>query len=267
MATRKKKLTVTAAGQLTMFNAPGSLVVIKPPSPEEIALALSQAQAAVAELQSEAEALIITDQLSYTKADALLDRVRNGEKVVEEKFQPIISPLRIPLDEFYELRRGVAIPLEATKLLVKTKMGAHQLEEKKRLDAEAAENLRKAKEIAAKFQTSGFPPQPPNLGIIPTLVAREAEQAGAITQQAIVTYLAPPTAPAPSAAHSSARFERRFRTTDLDLLVDAALAGEVPLDILTVRPSKLQEYFDRDPELVASWPGVEVYDHPIITGR
>jgi len=262
MATRKKK-PVTV-----MTTAPGALLVIQPPTQEQIAQALTDARAAVSQLESEAQALVITDQATYSQADSLLNRVMNGEKVTEEKFRPIITPLREPLDWIYETRREVDRPLGEVKKVIKEKMGGWQIKEKQRLDAKHQENLRKAKEIADQLNQgmgvftpmeSLFPPQPTNLGAAPGTPA--------FPTPVQVTYLAPPSTPAPQATHSSTRFEKRVRTTDLDLLVDACMAGEAPVDLLTIRPSVLQGYLESDPVRVASWPGVEVFDHPIITGR
>jgi len=269
MATRKKKATVT---DLAPTN--GGLIVIKPPTQEEINQALAQAQAAIGELHKEAESLVITDHQTYSQADSLLHRINDGDKLAESKFRPVIELLRLPLEAIYELKRGVCVPLDADRKTVKAKMGDYQLQEKIRLDLEAAENLRKAKEIQEQWlrdnppapapAPSGFPPQPPNLGVVPLAPAPTPA----------ITYLAPPSTPAPQAAHSSARFERRVRTTDIDLLIDAATAGCLEgltpgqcLDLLTIKPSILQSWFQSNPEAVSKWPGVEVYDQPRIIGR
>lgn len=343
MATRKKKLTspvINDPNQPSLFTA-GSLVVIKAPTSEEITQALAAAQLAVSEIHTKAESLVITDLTTYRAGDAILGEIMDGEKVIEEKMSPVIKLLREPLDTLYELRRGVAKPLEADKTLVKTKMGAWQLSEKQRLDTEQIENDKKALELQVQWQkdnppqvsdtwvhpnpvpgnqlappqnpvqrqcnrcgpvyasstaincpecaaflvpVNSFPPQPPNLGAginWPPCNVCSAQhdprvhlQSFAVPPPPTITYLAPPTQPAPTAANSSARFERRVRTTDLDLLVDAATAMSLPgltdtqnLELLSIRPSILQAHFERDPESVSKWPGVEVYDHPIIVGR
>ncbi len=266
MARKKKDPTVTS---LT------ALIVIKPPTKAQIEEALTAAQAAISELQTEAEALVISDHLTYNYADSLLSRIIGGEKVTEEKIRPIITPLREPLDAIYEARRGVDKPLGTLKELVKKKMGDYQIEQKKLRDVEAerdrqtaiqlleeqAAKLRMDEELAAVNDESPMFPSagewPSGGGFTPP-----------IPEPTQITFLAPPTtAPAPIAAHSTTRFERRCRVIDIDLLVDAALSSIVPLDILTFKPSAVQGYFISQPELVAGWPGVEIYDHPIITGR
>jgi len=248
MAPRKKK-----SNQVTLFDG-GSTLVIKPPTQEEISQALAQAKAAVQEIHAQVEALIVTNQKSYSEADRLLSDVMAGDRVIEEKFSPVVRLLREPLDVIYELRREVAVPLAADKLEVKRKMGVYQLEEKKRLDAEAEENRRKAQELVEWMKQE--PTLPTGMGIAST-------QTG-VPQ---VTFLAPPPQPAPSAAHSSARFVKKWRITNLELLIDMALVGELPLDILTINTGKMEDYFQAEPERVGSWPGVEVYDHAVITGR
>jgi hypothetical protein len=256
MATRKKKVAVD-------LSTAGALLVIQPPSQADIDQALTLAQAAVQDLQLQATELTITNQQDYTRADTLLHSINDGDKLVESKFRPVIELLRVPLEAIYELRRGVTVPLEEYRKVVKSKMGEYQLREKRRLDAEAEENRKKAEELHRQWLRDN----PPS----PVAVARGQQVA---IQQPLVTYLAPPSTPAPQASHSSTRFESRIRTVDIDLLVDAATACVLPgltesenLDLLTVKPSKLQEHFQRDPVSVRKWPGVEVYDHPIITGR
>lgn len=263
MATRKKKATVTD----TQLPTTGALVVIKPPSQEEISQALAQSQAVISDLQAQSIALTITNQQDYTAADTLLHTINDGDKLVESKFRPVIELLRVPLEAIYELRRGVSIPLADFRRVVKEKMGGYSLKEKIRLDLEAEENRRKTRELQEQWLRDNppaqplFPPQPPNLGVSSSPPPQ-------------ITYFAPPSTPAPQASHSSTRFERRVRTVDLDLLVDAAAAGCLPgltpdqcLELLTIKPSILQGHFISTPDAVAQWPGVEVYDHPIITGR
>lgn len=270
MAPRKKKtqpVTDLVPGQ-------SPVLVIQPPTHEQITKALDAAKLAVKELDDLAQALVISDQPSYTQADVLLNRIMGGERVVDDRFQPIITPLREPLDVIYGLKRDIIKPLAATKLVVKEKMGVYQLQEKRRLDEVEARNTAEAKRITDQWLRDN-PPAPPVL--VPLTphsepfampICQPQELTKSLAQPPVqITFLAPPPAPAPIAAHSSARFEKRFRTTDLDLLVDAAMSGILPIDILTVRPTALQSYFEADPVAFAQWPGVEVYDHPIITGR
>jgi hypothetical protein len=269
MATRKKKPTVTSA-----LPATGALVVIKPPTQAEINQALAQSQAVITDLQAQSTALTITNQQDYTAADALLHTINDGDKLVESKFRPVIELLRVPLEAIYELRRTVAVPLGEFRTLVKEKMGGYQLKEKIRLDLERAENDRKTRELQEQWVRDNPPAPTPQARAITAFDQSYKKLEEACTTPPQITYFAPPSTPAPQASHSSTRFERRVRTVDLDLLVDAATAGCLPgltpdqcLELLTIKPSILQGHFISTPDAVAQWPGVEVYDHPIITGR
>ena len=182
------------------------------------------------------------------------------------------------------MKREVEKPLAQAKEEVKRKIGAYQLEEKRKQDVIDAENRRRAMELVQKMadevrakdeeeaimnppplqpQPSGFPSQPPNLGVV--AMANEATYYP--TAEQVTVFLAPPSTPMPTGAHSTTRFERRVRTLSLDDLVDACVSGIAPLDLLTIRPSKLEEYFLANPDMVSGWPGIEIYDHPVTVGR
>lgn len=290
MATRKKKPTLDAGTVTTTHNQhPPDYILIQSPTPESISLARTTSIQEVDSVTQLVSLLDVKDQPSYLAADALLSHIKEAMDLVEEKFRPITKPIRDGLDKLYALRREIDTPLKTLETEVKGKMATYQMQERRRIQAEEEENQRRAREEARKLIEERE--ERLRLEALQTLQAPVVEsylmqgnhhwvppstseprpgggsQATFLPEQVLVAFLSPPTAPAPSASSSSARFVTRCRVVNMEALVDAALLGFVPLGILSIDQNAMESWFKQQPHLVKSWPGVEVYEDAIISKR
>lgn len=277
--------------------------VLEAPTAAQIVSAITAAVAAARGMQTKAGTVTITDLATYRAADESLLDVRNAAKVVDEALAPIIKPLRATLDKFYEIRRMLDGPLEAAKNTIKARMGEWQIAEKIRLDQDIAANAEKGRqleeEIRKQAMATAFTPEPvsqysapppvPIQRVDPTqhhvhCMAVIAPGNPCNCQPQVpaflplpatppppppmtVSYLGAPTAPAPSGHHSSVSWVKKVKITDATSVIDCVLAGIIPFDILTINESAIDRYLASNPDAVAKWPGIQVYDEPRIAGK
>ena len=230
----------------------------------------------------------------YQTLDSLLLIVRDAAKEVEDSYRPLIELLRLPLEQFYGLRKAALDYVGEDETLLKKSMAAYKLEEHKRIQAQAEEDRKKAEEIAHREERErqqrleaarqSAPPPPPSPAPLPAPTWNMPVLPGGMPPAPLpfipatvpmeifpaqITYLSPPSALTTPvrAAHSSSRIVKKWRIVDLNLAVDAALLGLVPLEVLTLNTDEVDARFKLSPDTVAGWPGFEVYDNAQITGR
>lgn len=209
--------------------------------------------------------LQVTDAPSYAIADSLLARIREARKTVEAKLSGIIDPINEARKAALELKHSLDDPLQDAEATVRAQMREFKMEEHRktleieRVAREEADRLRKAAEEkqrkAEQARTQALRNRLEAQGAELELKAAEAE---------VVPIQAPVRA-----ANSGVRVTKKWRVKDFGELLRAAANpdSDVPEDVLVVDTILVNRYFKEHPEVVASWPGIEIYDDIGIVGR
>lgn len=252
----------------------------------------------VTPLKAPIAALTIRSEEDYLNADALLARVKTARATWALKVDPIRDPILRAIDELKLSLAGVKAldeevdtPLAMLEGDVKQKMKdykvleAAQIRDRQRLQDEAARKLREdaAKKLIA--ETAAKTPQ---------MKAKLAEaRANLETQAQIIELPSRETTPIRGVS-STVRTVPKVRIKDVAAFL-AGLAsyapvagvykmGTPPLTLLTVHTmrtgeqvregsaldkmeAEMAKIFSTQPGVVASWPGVELFDDVIIAGR
>lgn len=232
------------------------------------------------------------DPEAYQMADSLFGHIKFARRKVEERFDPIIGPIRKGLDKLYALRREADHPLDQAERDLKDKMAAYkteerlvlaevkQIEEDKeralqaesrrraaeetqlRLESErrqeevrrdtSEENRRKAEALAAESKAR----------------AEAAEQASRQADQALEVQVMTAAIPAPVRAYgTTVRTVRRWRVPDIEPVLKAVVAGRVPVGVLMIDKEWVDRYYKSDKGTVEGWEGFEGYEDSSIVGR
>jgi hypothetical protein len=69
------------------------------------------------------------------------------------------------------------------------------------------------------------------------------------------------------AASSSSRTIKKWRVTDLELVLESVRLGLAPIEILMVNVMEVARLFKADPAAIDEIPGMETYDDIQIAGR
>ena len=258
---------------------------------DEIQKTKTEAIAVINPVLSAAAQIAITDSVTYGYADAFLKKIKTAKRGIEDKLSPIIDPIRRGLDELYALKRELDAPLIQAEADVKGKMKVWQLAEAQRVAEEEAARRREDERLRA--EAAARQREEERLRMEAENKRRQAEAAGneaarrsaeiaeaelrarqeAQAAEARRLELAAEAARAKTVvqvvkgASSSARKVRKWRVADMDVFVAAVAAFEIPQNVLAVDATMVNQYFKVNEEIVADWPGVEVYDDIVIAGR
>lgn len=243
-------------------------------------------------------ALVVKTAEDYLQADALLARVNTAEATWALKINPIREPidkamaeLKLSLEGVKALDDEVAVPLATLKASIKQKMKdykvleATQIREAKQLQDEAARRLR---DEAAKKQLAETAAKTPQMKAKLAQARADLETAAQVVEM--------PTAESTPirGVSSTSRTVQKVRVKDVDAFLSALAAYAPvsgvykmrvpPLTLLTMHTTRTGEQipegsaidkitaeitkiYSTQPGVVASWPGVELYDDVIIAGR
>lgn len=202
------------------------------------------------------DALTIESEAEYHAADQLKAQIRTARKNWVARIEKIIRPIRQGLDELYELNRDGDRPLGVLEDKVTDSMKEYQIKKLQAARAVERERERLQAEADAKLKAAETAKTPQMRGRLQTAAARVIQQAETIqTPQPVF------------AEHSSVRPVKRVRIVGLNAFLKGIVDGYVPADCIDVLQGKLNAYLKDDPEGMAAWPGVEVYDDVQIVGR
>ena len=231
----------------------------------------------------EANAIVITDQTSYTAADLVLFKIRSARKTVaaliEDRVDSIIKPIRTGLDKLYEARRALIAdldtPLETAEKTAKRKMAAFQDEERRRAEEVARKKreeearLERERQDAVRRQQEAEARAAQLKGAAGRKAAAEAEEAR--QRQAQIEQerqqAAAPVAVSIRGAGSRVTLVRTWEITDMSLFIAGVLSGEIPETVLQVNEAVMNEYWKADRGVVLSWSGVGMKEETRVGGR
>lgn len=230
----------------------------------------------LAPLQPSVEALEVLTAEDYEEADRLLSRVQVARKSwAAEMYGPESDPkkqtgpipsIRRGLDQLYALNRKIDQPLEALETSIKGKMKSFKLEEQRQL--QAAERA-KQDEIDRKQREADALTAKALSAATPQLAGRFANQASRLDDQ-IEEVKATPLAAPVQGFSSQVRTKKKWRVAKMSDFLTACLDGTLGLEWATISPegkATLDQVLKDDPDSLAAYPGIEVYDDINIVGR
>lgn len=252
------------------INETGQLVIVPIPAvtPKSILQARTQALTVTQEILDLARDLIVQTEPEYHAADEILHKIKVAQKRLDQPFEDVIRPVRQGLDGVYAIRREVENPLLDLEKTVKEKMRGFKLAEAERIRKEEAARSRLLRIEQARVAEEQRAEQ--NRRIAEAAKANDFQKAQEILaeEEPEVAIIFATPAPRPvQAASSSSRTIKRWRVTDLELVLEAVRLEIAPVDILQINATKVAEMFKVDPENVDSIPGLECYDDVVISGR
>lgn len=209
-------------------------------------------RAAVAEMH-------ITTEDEYLVADAMLGRIQAARKRWSARIGLIIDPLWEALKSGRELKNEVDKPLEEFEGKVKVAMKSFKLEEQRQIQAAKDEEDRLRQEAEQKEQAAAAAKTVPMKERLNEARRKMEDKADDASAKQI-----------PVAANASAtRMSKKWRVTDADAFIKGVSLGVIPQMALSVNTVGVNGIFKAKGghEVVAAWPGVEVYDDIDIVGR
>ena len=235
-------------------NDAGQLVIVPIPAvtPKSILQARASALTVTQEILDLARDLIVETEPDYHTADEILHKIKVAQKRLDQPFEDVIRPVRQGLDGVYAIRREVENPLLDLEQTVKEKMRAFKLAE--------AERIKKEERIRLAVQRAAEEAERKRVAALPK-PERPAEPV-----EVVVIHSAPVRAPV-RAASSSSRTIKKWRVTDLELVLEAVRLEIAPVDILQINAVRVAEMFKANPAVIDEIPGMETYDDVVISGR
>jgi hypothetical protein len=219
-----------------------------------------------------AQAVIITDAVTYHDADAVLFSIRSAKKQVEAEIEkevnePLITPLYNVLEKLYEKRRKwmavVHTPLEQAERVVKGKMAAWQAEERRKKDAQIAEQQRQARELQRQADLAKQQAEQAKTESARRLLRSEATL---LEMQKEALQSQPIASASVKGAGSKVVVKKRWRVNDMRAFIEAVVDGQIPEICLQLNEEVMETYFQADRALFSMWP-VEIYDETTVAGR
>lgn len=199
----------------------------------------------------QAQAISITDNDSYNKADVLRFRLKNAKKSWTDRLAQIIRPQYEALESLYSLQREIVNPIDKASVIITEEMRRFKLEEKRIADeAQAVRDRlqRDAEEATRRLEAAKSK----------SIAALAKKQIANIEEKLEQTIVAPVVA-----GNSGSRNVKMWRITDFKAFLMAVASGELPEDLVEVNSRAFNEYFradDADKTSIRTWPGVVVED-------
>lgn len=252
--------------------------------PKDIVVRKVEVTTLIPDLRQEVQELVITDDDSYHYADSLLGRISAAKRSwaavwgrIQEK---TVKPLRAALDGLYETNREIEKPLTDMEETVKRAMKTFKVAETRKLQeseaARQAELRRLEEEASKKIEQAQSAATAQMRGRLQAAAARLREQQEAVAEQET------PEAVKGEASTTRAIPSWRLQGSDLPgddtgmsataqlalaTFLQGVLEGKVPANAIMLNERFIGQEFKRNPEKVALWPGIEVYDDIQIVRR
>lgn len=214
--------------------------------------------------------LTITDGASYAKADFLLTQVGTLRKRLAERVTKITAPLKEALSKVKESMRemdGFVLeidhPLETYETRIRTAMSDYRKLERQKIQAEEEARRVEDKRLAeAQAEALAREAAAKTEAMRQRLAIKRQE----IEQKREEVAATPIDAPV-KVAGSTTRVIWKAHVTDTKALRAAVVAGKVPEDVCPVDLLALNRLAKANHEIVAQYPGVEVYEDVTIVRK
>lgn len=201
--------------------------------------------------------------IDYQSFDAARAKVQAKRKWWESLIEPVIRPMRQAVDAVYELNRKVDRPYAAMEDYITSQMKQFKRDEMshtRRLEEEKAAEERRLIQQAndlAKRQEHAATPQ--MKGMLEKKRQTILQQVGDSEERE--------AAPAPvQASHSETRMKTVVQLANQRTVLQAVLAGKIPMDVVNIDMVVVRQYFRDHPDRVMEWEGFSIVEEPIIAG-
>jgi predicted ATP-grasp superfamily ATP-dependent carboligase len=206
-------------------------------------------------LLQQALSVIITDAQTYQQADTLRSKIKDAHKTFWDRVQRIVTPAKEAYDEAISMRHELCDSLEDAQKHITAKMKSYQLgeaekERKAQLERERLDREAEAKRKAAEAART------------PAMQIRLEKQAEEIEEKSEAKVYKPV-----QGAASGTRTVEKWRVTDLKALLKGIIAGDVPEDVIEIRPAIINTYIRHGKEEVKAWSGLEFYNDVEIVSK
>lgn len=236
------------------------------PSDEKMEEIKSSGLIHVSPLKLRVMQLVVTTEQEYQQADQILQEIRlsRDAMLMETDINGIIDPISTSIQKLYKLRQLLLKPFEEFIEGVELKMREFKAEERRQLREAEQARLRTEQEqrkLAREKEQAALKAKSKPLA---SRLMHESVQANARAEEA----LAQPKAEPVKAETSSARFQKKWRLTDISLLVAAVMNGTAPVEMLTVDEKSINAYFRETKPEIGDWiDGLEVYEDVLIAEK
>ncbi len=210
-------------------------------------------------LREAVTAMVITTEDDYLVADAMLGRIQAARKRWTARIGLIIDPLWEALKSGRELKNEVDKPLETLEGQVKAAMKSFKLEEQRQIQAARDEEDRLRREADQKdiaVTQAKTAPMKARLELARQQLEDKADDASAKQ--------------IPVAANASAtRASKKWRVVDQAAFIKGLASGKIPAMAITINTVGINQIFKQQGghDIVAAYPGIEVFDDIDIVGR
>lgn len=236
------------------------------PSAALIAKAKKEGLNLIPSLQEEVGGLAITSEDDYLRADTLLSDIARARKTWTAKLAPIRDPLKQAVSAAKQAQKAaddlfkeVDTPLDSLENKVRLSMKGYRQEELRLIQAKQEEQQRIQREIDRAAEVEAY-------GRTSTQRAKATATREVLEEKQAEVFN---DTPVPVQVEGSgARVSKKIRPSDpAKLLRFIADNYDVLFDCAEVVQSALNKRFKDDPEGMASWPGVVIYDDVTIVRR
>ena len=203
------------------------------------------------------ENLSVETAEDYALADVLLTRIAAARAFVRIRIDNILKPAKETVKELNSFLHELDDPLEAREQDIRGKMKVYkqaELERKWQADREA-ERLRQEAEEKQRLADAA------------KTKAMQTRLTNQATQLEVKAAVAEASFQPTVAAGSGTRTVRVAGVVDLKPFLQAVIAGEVPIDIISINTPIFNSYHRESPEIVEKWPGVRAWDDVRIVRR
>lgn len=244
--------------------------------PPEVVKEKADALATVGPLQARFNALKVKDEASCQEMDAFVGDVVQARKgwgsIWARIHEKSIKPIMEGINALHEVNRVIDKPLELLEDAGKKAIKDYRIADQRRIEAARVESdklSRQAEELQERIDNAR------------TLVQRGKllEKKEVIDTQAVEAFRAAAPIQTESTGHRTIPawrligsdgaddMSREVAETALKCLLEGIIEGAVPISAVMLNMRYINDTFKSEPKIVATWPGLEVYDDIQIVRR
>jgi len=222
----------------------------------------------VTPLQNAVEELTIETAEDYQTADEILTGIQQARKSWASEMEGTdkepgpLRAARIMKQSVDALNRKIDGPLATLETQVKAKMREWKLEDARRIAAEQERIAAEQAKLTAKIEETANK----------ELAARTAQMRERLAErrrqlEAEAEEKAAEVPEETKGEHSTVRRVRKWRIADQEAVLRGVIQGHIPQSVVMTDNAAVNKQWLLDPDVVASWPGFEVYEDIQIAGR
>lgn len=233
--------------------------------PAPIAKEKTSALATIGPLERKMNAIVVKDEGSCQKMDTLLGEVVQARKgwgsIWARIHEKSIAPIMQGINNLHEVNRAIDGPLKILEDKGKKAIKDFRVADQKRIEAAWVEEARLSQEseaLQARIDNARTLTRRAELiekkEVIDTQIVKKFEE----STQIVTENSGHRTKPAWRLIGSEVGSEDM--PPSLMVVLEGILSGDIPPEVICIDVGYIRQVFSKTPEVVASWPGFEVYD-------